>query len=293
MQVLRCRAPYVLALLFLSAIACAQAQNTIYACANRKSGYLRLTTATARCIPFETKVSWNVTGPPGPQGPPGQNGAPGTDGSQGPAGPAGPQGPGNRVFVSSIGDGTVAHAANITLVAPNTIPYQVVAMPLSGNSTAPFVATINNNSGNQIYLGSSTDGTLSFYSGIVQIFPTQITLTNAYGAMSFDNTNIFITFTTTFQAQLYHYRIVGGSATFAPVQGAVCQFSPTAFSAPNYFILAPGFSNACANTSFSETFQPGDGAFWVFSATVTPVSGQTLPSTLPKVLVDVSMSAAE
>jgi hypothetical protein len=293
MQVVRSRALIVIAMLFASATLFAEAQSTIYVCADQKTGIMTMSSATAKCAPKHTKLCWNVTGPTGPAGPAGPAGSPGQAGDTGSIGPVGPQGPGNRVFTSSIGDGTPDHAASITLAAPNLVPYQLLVMPLSGHSTAPFVATVDNNSGNQFYLGSSSAGTLYTYSGIVQIFPTQVTLTKAFGALSFDGMNLILAGTLTFQAQLYHYRIVGGGASFAPVSGAVCTFSPTGGGGPNYTFALPGFSSSCSNTSFSETFQPGEGAFWVFSVTENPPPGQPLSSTATNVLVDVSISAAE
>ncbi len=319
MHVIRFRAPFVFAVLFASAAVFAGAQTTIYVCANPATGAMCLSTVGAKCPAKQVKLGWNIIGPAGPPGPKGATGSTGAQGpagpagsrgpagptgsqgpagSQGPTGPTGPQGPagpGNRVFVSSIGDGTPAHAASITLNAPNLIPYQVVAMPLSGNSTAPFVATVDGTTGNQFLLGSSSQATSYYYSGIVQIFPTQVTLTKAYGAMSFDSMNFFLNFTASFQAQLYHYRIAGGGATFAPVSGAVCQFSPTSGGGPNYLYSYQGFSSACSNASFSETFQPGEGAFWVVSVTANLFSGQTtLQSTAANVVqMDVSMSVSE
>ncbi len=293
MQVNRSRAPIVIAILFASAAAFAEAQSTVYVCADQKTGMMTLSSATAKCGPNHIKLCWNVTGPTGPAGPKGPAGSQGPAGDTGSTGPIGPQGPGNRVFTSSVGDGTPDHAASITLAAPNQTPYQLLVMPLSGHSTAPLVATVDNNSGNQFYLGSSSAGTLYTYSGIVQIFPTQVTLTKAFGALSFDGTNIIFAGTLTFQAQLYHYRIVGGGASFAPVPGAICTFSPTGGGGPNYMFALPGFSSSCSNTSFSETFLPGDGAFWVFSVTENPPPGQPLSSAATNVLVDVSISAAE
>jgi hypothetical protein len=320
MQVIRARAPFALAVLFASATVFAGAQTAIYVCANPATGAMVLSTVGAKCPEKQVKLGWNIIGPAGPAGPKGATGSTGTQGpagpagsqgpagptgsqgpagSQGPTGPTGPQGPagpGNRVFTSSVGDGTDAHAASITLALPHLTPYQLLAMPLSGHSTAPFVATVNSLSGNQFFLGTAADGTLYNYSGLVQVFPTQVTLTKAYGAFSFDSTpSTFITFTVSFQAQLYHYKVVGGGATFAPVAGAVCTFSPTSGGGPNYMFTAPGVANSCSNTSFSETFLPGEGAFWVFSANTTlqPLQTQLLTSGSNTVLVDVSMSASE
>jgi len=301
---------------------------TIFVCANAASGTMHLVRKAGDCRPNEISLEWNVSGPVGPQGPAGLPGAtgpagpagsPGPAGAQGPAGPAGaqgqtgaagqpgaqgdagspgpagpsgpqgPAGPGNRMFFSSVGDGTTAHAAAIALAPPGQ-PYMLLAMPLSGQSTSPFVTTVGPQTGGQFFLGSASN--IYYYSGIVQIFPRQVTLTKAFGALSFDSENLFEGFSVSFQAQLYHYSIVGGGGSFTPVAGATCQFSPTGGGGPNYFISSPSFSSACSNTSFSETFQPGDGAFWVFSTTVNTPPGYPWIDPGP-VLVDVSMSTAE
>jgi hypothetical protein len=99
-----------IALTALGGLAAAQGaqDETIEACANRKSGLVRVVGEAARCRRNERPVSWNVRGPEGPagpigpqgatgpQGPVGSQGEPGLPGLPGPAGPqgaAGPQGP--------------------------------------------------------------------------------------------------------------------------------------------------------------------------------------------------------
>jgi len=193
--------------------------------------------------------------------------------------------------MAGVGDGTNAHAGTITLIPPTGAPpYTVLPMPISGTTLSPASATISSLTGDQFALGDYS----YFYAGIVQIFPTQITLTKAYGAMAFENSNplFFPDFTATFQAQLYHYSIQGGGATFAPVAGAVCEFSPTGGGGVNYEFVLPGFSNSCSNTSFSETFHPGDGAFWVVSGKASLFPGQSYQDPGP-ISLDVSMSVSE
>ena len=63
---------------------------TIHACANKKSGVLRLAT---HCMRAEERVSWSITGPRGAQGLRGAQGAQGAQGSQGQQGQQGTQGP--------------------------------------------------------------------------------------------------------------------------------------------------------------------------------------------------------
>jgi hypothetical protein len=63
---------------------------TIRACANKRTGALRL---AKHCMRNEKRVSWSITGPRGPQGPRGAQGPQGPQGAQGPQGPQGAQGP--------------------------------------------------------------------------------------------------------------------------------------------------------------------------------------------------------
>jgi hypothetical protein len=83
------------------AIAATSSGPVIQACANKKSGALRL---ASRCRRAERRVSWNQVGPQGPSGPAGAKGAPGASGATGPPGTpgetgrTGPQGPGARSF---------------------------------------------------------------------------------------------------------------------------------------------------------------------------------------------------
>jgi hypothetical protein len=67
-------------------------------------GQLRaVTTGTApTCLPGETPVSWNQSGPQGPQGPQGAAGPQGPTGATGPQGPAGAQGPAGSAGVSGL-----------------------------------------------------------------------------------------------------------------------------------------------------------------------------------------------
>ena len=64
----------------------------IRACANRKTGALRLL-ASGKCRQGERLVVWSQAGPEGPQG---EAGPAGVDGAVGPSGPAGPRGQDDR-----------------------------------------------------------------------------------------------------------------------------------------------------------------------------------------------------
>jgi hypothetical protein len=66
----------------------------ITACANAKTGGLRIPLAGEGCLKSETIVSWNSTGVQGPEGPRGPQGL------QGPPGPIGPQG------IPGVGEGS-------------------------------------------------------------------------------------------------------------------------------------------------------------------------------------------
>lgn len=76
-----------LGLVLLLMTAVPLAAQVLDACINKGNGGMRLVAATAACLPNESRVQWNVTGPAGPAG------ANGADGAAGPAGPAGPPGP--------------------------------------------------------------------------------------------------------------------------------------------------------------------------------------------------------
>jgi hypothetical protein len=77
----------------------------IHACVIKKTGLVRIVSASARCRRGESPMAWNAqgargaagaagaAGPPGPAGPAGAAGPKGDAGAQGSAGPAGPQGP--------------------------------------------------------------------------------------------------------------------------------------------------------------------------------------------------------
>ncbi|WP_082801402.1 collagen-like protein [Herbidospora cretacea] len=72
------------------ATASSAADTVIHACVNKKTRYARIVTATTKCRPTETKITW---GGQGAQGPAGLQGMTGATGPQGPKGQTGPQGP--------------------------------------------------------------------------------------------------------------------------------------------------------------------------------------------------------
>jgi hypothetical protein len=65
----------------------------INGCYKTQNGQLRvIDPASASCLPSETAISWNQTGPTGSKGATGPAGPPGAKGATGPAGPPGPKG---------------------------------------------------------------------------------------------------------------------------------------------------------------------------------------------------------
>ena len=76
----------------------------INGCYEKRTGILRVIDADAgaKCLSFETPISWNVGGPTGPKGP---QGDPGPVGDKGPAGDKGPTGdPGPAGDKGPVGD---------------------------------------------------------------------------------------------------------------------------------------------------------------------------------------------
>jgi hypothetical protein len=92
------------------AVAASSSSPTIRACANKKTGALRLAN---KCRKGERAVSWSRTGP---QGVAGLAGAKGATGTEGPKGPEGAQGPGATSFTSPpLPHGTVTYVTLATV----------------------------------------------------------------------------------------------------------------------------------------------------------------------------------
>src|SRR5215831_17893198 len=94
--------------------------STIRACANKKSGALRLAGKKGRCPRHYRKLSWSVTGPRGSAGVPGTAGSNGSPGTAGTPGGVGPQGPGaigiNVVEPAGTSNFPVAKVGDFTVV---------------------------------------------------------------------------------------------------------------------------------------------------------------------------------
>jgi hypothetical protein len=81
------------------AAAATSSSPVIRACANKKTGALRL---ASKCRRSERSMNWNKEGAQGPRGLTGATGSPGATGATGGAGQTGPQGPGAKQIVSSV-----------------------------------------------------------------------------------------------------------------------------------------------------------------------------------------------
>jgi hypothetical protein len=85
----------------------ASSGSTIKACANKKTGALRLVVGkNRRCGKRERRVSLGAVGPSGAQGP---QGAAGAQGAVGPQGSVGPQGPGASSFTQVTAQDSALH----------------------------------------------------------------------------------------------------------------------------------------------------------------------------------------
>jgi hypothetical protein len=96
------------------ALAASPSSPVVRACANKRSGALRL---ASKCRRGERSTSWNQTGV---QGPAGLAGAAGTAGTAGPQGPKGETGPAGSAIayahITKAGALDAAHSKNITSV---------------------------------------------------------------------------------------------------------------------------------------------------------------------------------
>jgi hypothetical protein len=94
------------------AVAAGSSGQVIHACANKKTGALRIAN-TSKCRHGELPVRWNQTGPPGARGLAGANGVNGAPGT-GQQGEQGPQGPGATSFSTTLLQGN-SNATLLTL----------------------------------------------------------------------------------------------------------------------------------------------------------------------------------
>jgi len=126
-------------------------ESVIRACANKKTGALRI---ASRCKRSERHVSWNSVGPSGrtglrgATGPRGFSGGTGATGLQGPQGPAGPAGPGATTFATTVAEGGSATLATLSngVVVSGTCTAggpEVTLAASSGNATLQASGTSN------------------------------------------------------------------------------------------------------------------------------------------------------
>jgi Collagen triple helix repeat (20 copies) len=125
----------------------------IRACANKKSGALRIAN---RCKRSERHVTWNTTGPSGHVGARGSAGLRGSTGARGETGPVGPQGPqgpagpGGKTFSTSVAEGTTVTLETLSngVVVSGTCSAtgpQITLATSSGNASLQASGTWNEN----------------------------------------------------------------------------------------------------------------------------------------------------
>lgn len=98
--------------------------STIYVCANRASGAVRIVARGAKCRRGESKLSWSTAGLAGANGASGKEGAQGREGAQGKEGATGKNGLNGAVagyFASSLGPVWFTEAVEVPVVS-KTIP---------------------------------------------------------------------------------------------------------------------------------------------------------------------------
>ena len=190
------------------------------------------------------------------------------------------------VFVSSMGVGDVAHAANLTTNAGGQASTGAL-MPVSGymDTAVPITQLDGNNS--QPYFGN-------IYGGVLQVMPATMTFTKLNAVINPQNIHVLIGVRLTVTAQLYRFQRQGGSGQLVVVPGAACTFTDAStLGAPNPTqtydnIVPPGQLGVCS-TTFSATIPAGDSLMWLISMTASSTVGASLAQTLP---IDASISLA-
>jgi hypothetical protein len=98
-------------------LAIAQTGGVIHACANGRTGALRMANS---CRSNEHPIAWSVRGPAGPRG------ASGPQGPQGASGPQGPQGAPGQDGTGSLGDVTIVRTSQFTNPPDSSTPGEAV-----------------------------------------------------------------------------------------------------------------------------------------------------------------------
>ncbi len=111
---------------------------TIYVCAKKKTGAMRLVSKSTKCKHGENKLSWSTQGPAGPTGPAGPGGAKGAEGSPGAPAPSTlPSGQSESGEFAALAYNTAFLYDAVTLPIPLAadIPESHVEYTESGKST--------------------------------------------------------------------------------------------------------------------------------------------------------------
>jgi hypothetical protein len=134
------------------AVAASSSGPVIRACADKKTGVLRL---ASKCRRGERSISWNQVGPVGPARKAGATGSAGAAGAIGATGAQGLQGPGAISFATTLERGT-----GITTLATFSNGLKAVGECLAGGEEALLVETADGSN----HLEAS--GTLTFFNTV-------------------------------------------------------------------------------------------------------------------------------
>jgi hypothetical protein len=129
----------------------------------------------------------------------------------------------------------------------------------------------------------------NIFAGVITWFPAPVTFTKMNAILNPQALEILIAVRVTIQAQLYKYT-TGFGATAVP--GATCTFLMTGSAPVPYTfsdIIPPGQTAQCSST-FSASFNAGEGAYWFVYSTSSTTAGQPLTTSLP---VDIVIGIAQ
>jgi len=121
----------------------------VHGCYDKLLGTVRVvdTGANQNCLPTETAITWNQTGPqglPGVTGDKGDTGPAGPQGDKGDVGPAGPQGDKGDTGPAGPAGGAVVKQVSIARAdVPNGNPTDIASLPLTGGGTWLLTATVS------------------------------------------------------------------------------------------------------------------------------------------------------
>ncbi|MBQ3302226.1 MAG: hypothetical protein IJH04_08815 [Eggerthellaceae bacterium] len=189
------------------------------------------------------------------------------------------------VLLSSMGDGTAAHAAKLT-TQEKGLASSGAMMPVSGYSqTAVPLLTLDLNQG-EPYFGN-------VYGGVLQALPSTMTFTKMDAIINPQNTLILLGAKLTITAQVYRCQRQGPVGQLVSVPGAGCTFTDAStLQAPNptqtYENIIPPSELGVCSATFSATIPAGDSLMWVIRMTASPTTpGALLTQSLS---IDASIS---